>query len=85
LPVGSSAGVNGPNGLLPSVGLDGPLAPGIRRRRKNKDANLIASAILVVISVILVIVLVLVWKRQNASAEDETTPPAQSIPVVAPR
>jgi hypothetical protein len=81
LPVGSSAGMSGPNGTLPPVGADVPLAHGVRRRRKSQDANLIASGILVVVSIILVIVLVLVWKRQASSGEDETepTPPAREV------
>ncbi len=94
LPVGSSAGMGGLNGALPPVGVDSPLGQvspsgaigsalvhGVRRRRKSRDANLIASAILVVVSIILVIILVLVWKRQDTSAEDETepTPPAREV------
>jgi hypothetical protein len=56
-----------------------PLAPGLRKKNRNKDVSLIASAILLVISIILVVILILIWSSQGSSGpttgeESETAP-----------
>jgi len=48
------------------------VTPGLRKKRRNRDVSLLASAILLVVSVILVVVLILVWRRQEASSDTET-------------
>jgi hypothetical protein len=49
-----------------------PVAPGLRKKRRNRDVSLLASAILLMVSVILVVVLILVWRRQEAASDTET-------------
>ena len=50
-----------------------PVAPGLRKKRRNRDVSLLASAILLVVSVILVVVLILVWRQQAGPSDTETT------------
>jgi GYF domain 2 len=54
------------------------LPPGVHRRRRGKDANLMLSVVLLAISVILVVILMIViWKNQTASdyGSDESSNP----------
>jgi hypothetical protein len=48
------------------------ISPGLRKKRRNRDVSLYASAILLVVSVILVVILVIVWRRQEGPTESET-------------
>lgn len=65
--VAASVGV-GPleSAALPAV------APGLRKKRRNRDVSLLASAILLFVSVILVVVLILVWRQQEGPSDTET-------------
>ncbi len=49
-----------------------PLSPGLRKKRRNRDVSLYASAILLLVSVILVVILIIVWRRQEGPIETET-------------
>jgi hypothetical protein len=49
-----------------------PLAAGVRKKRRNRDVSLLASAILLAVSVILVVVLILVWRQQEGPGDTET-------------
>jgi hypothetical protein len=48
------------------------ISPGLRKKRRNRDVSLYASAILLVVSVILVVILFFVWPRQEGPTETET-------------
>jgi len=74
LPIGQvvqSVAAN-PSAGPPEPAVIPPLAPGLRKKRRNRDVSLLASAILLVVSVILVVVLILVWPRQEEPTDTET-------------